>query len=178
MPPAYVLTGSGIVAVQQIHQIRPFDRETGAVNVFVFGETLLLKVFIACLAVAAFAAAACSGAEEPPCPSGTEQWVEYRLFMGRGGEAGEVVTDADWEAFLAGTVTPRFPDGLTVLDARGQWRDQGGALQTERSKLLVILAPPGDDGERRIDEISKEYISRFQQESVLQVVDEACVSFS
>ena len=98
--------------------------------------------------------------------------------MGRGGEAGEVVTDAAWEAFLADTVTPRFPDGLTILDARGQWRDQGGAIQTERSKLLVILAPPGNDVERRIAETSREYISRFQQESVLQVVDETCVSFS
>ena len=138
----------------------------------------MLKVLIACLAIAAVAVAACSDADATPCPGGVEQWVEYRLFMGRGGETGEVVTDAEWEAFLADTVTPRFPEGLTVLDARGQWRDQGGAIQTERSKLLIILAPPGGDGERRIDEISKEYIIRFEQESVLQVVDETCVSFS
>ena len=48
--------------------------------------------------------------------------------MGRGGDAGEVVDDAAWASFLADTATPRFPNGLTVLDARGQWRDPGGVL--------------------------------------------------
>lgn len=34
-----------------------------------------------------------------------------------------MVSDEDWRAFLAAEVTPRFPDGLTVIDAAGQWRD-------------------------------------------------------
>ena len=98
--------------------------------------------------------------------------------MGRSGKYGEIVDDAAWDTFLGDTVTPRFPDGLTVLDARGQWRDSEGLVRKERSKLLVILAPPDDDGMRRIDEISDEYERRFMQESVLRVVDDTCVSFS
>ena len=97
--------------------------------------------------------------------------------MGRSGPDEEVVDDAAWDTFLADTVTPRFPDGLTVLDGRGQWRDAEGLIKQERSKLLVILAQPGDDTMRLIDEISDEYKRRFNQESVLQVVDDACVSF-
>jgi hypothetical protein len=88
-----------------------------------------------------------------------------------------VVDDAAWDTFLGDTVTPRFPDGLSVLDARGQWRDSEGSIQKERSKLLIILAPPGDDGMRLIDVISDEYKRRFSQESVLRVVDETCVAF-
>ena len=88
-----------------------------------------------------------------------------------------MVDDAAWDAFLGDTVTPRFPDGLTVLEARGHWRDSEGSIQKERSKLLIILAPPGEDGMRRIDEISDQYKRRFGQESVLRVVDETCVSF-
>ena len=76
------------------------------------------------------------------------------------------------------TVTPRFPDGLTVLDAQGQWRDSDGLIQQERSKLLVILAPPDGDAMRLIDEVSDEYKRRFNQESVLRVVEDTCVSFS
>ena len=45
-----------------------------------------------------------------------------------------------------------------------------------RTAMLVILAPP-DDGVRLIDEISDEYKRRFSQESVLQAVTDACVSF-
>ena len=124
------------------------------------------------------AAVACSEAKPPPCPEGADQFVKYQLFMGRGGQSGEVVDDAAWEAFLGDTVTPRFPDGLTVLDGRGQWRDSEGLIQKERSKVLVILAPPSDGGMRLIDEISEEYERRFDQESVLRVVYDTCVSFS
>ena len=109
---------------------------------------------------------------------GTDPFVEHQLFMGRSSESGEVVDDAAWAAFLGETVTPRFPDGLTVLDAQGQWRDSDGLIQQERSKLLVVLAPPGSDAMRLIDEVSDEYKRRFNQESVLRVVEDTCVSFS
>ena len=85
------------------------------------------------------------------------------MFMGRNSQSGEVVDDAAWAAFLEDTVTPRFPDGLSVLDAQGQWQVSGGVVQKERSKLLVILAPPGDDGARLIGEVSHEYKRRFGQ---------------
>ena len=104
--------------------------------------------------------------------------MKYELFMGRNSQSGEVVDDAAWAKFLEDTVTPRFPDGLTVLDAQGQWRDSEGLVQKERSKLLVVLAPPGDDGMRLISEVSDEYKRRFNQESVLRVESDACVSFS
>ena len=122
-------------------------------------------------------AVACSETGAPSCPEGTDRFTEYQLFMGRNGPDGEAVADAAWDAFLADTVTPRFPDGLTVIDGRGQWRGAEGLIKKERSKLLVILAQPGDDTTRLIDEISDEYKRRFSQESVLQVVDDACVSF-
>ena len=126
----------------------------------------------------AVTAAACSVSGPPPCPEGTDQFVQYELFMGRSDGYGEVVDDAAWDTFLKDTVTPRFPDGLTVLDALGQWRDSEGLVQKERSKLLVILVPPHFDSSRSIGEISEEYKRRFGQESVLQVVSNTCVSFS
>ena len=130
------------------------------------------------LVVIGLTVAACANTEAPACPEGTDRFVEYQLFMGRGGAGGEVVDDAAWDAFLEDTVTPRFPDGLTVLDGKGQWRGSEGTIEKERSKLLIILAPAGYDGMRLIDEISEEYERRFNQESVLRTVNESCVSFS
>ena len=120
----------------------------------------------------------CSKSEAPVCPDGTDQFVEYQLFMGRSGPEGEIVDDEDWETFLAESVTPRFPDGLTVLDGKGQWRGNDGQVKRERSKLLVILAQPGESNNRLIDEIAEEYKSQFNQESVLKVMEDTCVSFS
>ena len=134
------------------------------------------------LAAAAFGALAllaapASRADVPPCPAGTEPYSEYRLFFGRNRGGIEVVTDAKWRAFLAEEITPRFPDGLTVVDAAGQWRGASGTMERERTKMLLILAAPGAVGLRRIDEIAEAYERTFGQESVLRVVASACASF-
>ena len=134
-------------------------------------------VAAAALAGLAFAAAPAPGANAATCPSGTELLAEYRLFFGRSQGDVEVVSEEAWRAFLAEEVTPRFPDGLSMLDAAGQWRDGSEKIVRERTKLLLVLAPPGKDAMRRTDEIADAYKRAFGQSSVLRVVTEACVSF-
>ncbi len=130
------------------------------------------------LALTALALLACDGEGEEPCPEGSDRYAEYQLFFGRSTADGIEVSDEAWAAFLADTVTPRFPNGLTVLDAAGQWRDDSGTIQHERSKVLWILAAPGEETLRLIDEISAEYERRFDQDSVLRIHGSACASFS
>ena len=59
--------------------------------------------------------AACAETVGPACAEGSEHFVKYELFMGRNNQSGEVVDDAAWTSLLRDSVTPRFPDGLTVL---------------------------------------------------------------
>ena len=132
----------------------------------------------ALIALAALALLACGGDGGEPCPEGSERYAQYQLFLGRSTAGGNEVTDEQWAAFLADTVTPRFPAGLTVLDGAGQWRDDSGTVQRERSKVLWILAAPGDETLQLIDEISEEYERRFNQDSVLRIHATACASFS
>ena len=141
---------------------------------------LLLAALLVCLALA-LAAVACSDTDTDTdaavCPDGAESWVEYRVFMGRSAQGVEVVDDEAWDAFLADVVTPRFPAGLTVLDASGQWQAPDGVIERERTKVLLVMAPPGDDGMRLINEVSDEYKQRHGQDAVLQAVTDACVTF-
>ena len=74
---------------------------------------------VALFTVVGLAVAPAPRADPPPCPAGTDQWTEYRLFFGRSKGGEEVVTDEAWRAFLAEEITPRFPDGLSVLDVAG-----------------------------------------------------------
>ena len=135
-------------------------------------------VLIILIATTAFANLGCDAIFDKGCPEDTERWIEYQLFMGLSAPDGDVVDDTEWETFLADTVTPRFPDGLTVLDGDGQWRGSDGRIQKEASKLLIILSPADDDeAEELIDQISNEYKSRFEQESVLKTISKTCVSF-
>ena len=131
----------------------------------------------AVLAFAGLALAPAPRADMPPCPAGTDRWTEYRLFFGRSKGGEEVVTDEAWRAFLAEEITPRFPDGLSVMDGAGQWRGASGAIVRERSKMVLILTPPGADGMQRTDEIAQAYRQAFGQESVLRAISEACISF-
>lgn len=115
--------------------------------------------------------------DEASCPEGSEPFDEYRLFFGWNIGDAEGVSDDDWRVFLADTVTPRFPDGLSVFDAAGQWRNSQGEIVRERSKMVLILAVPDSDTTRNLDEITEEYKRLFSQESVLRVTDSACVAF-
>ena len=100
-------------------------------------------------------------------------WVVVELLFGRTG-----VSDASWTRFLATEITPRFPDGLTVLDARGQWRNpKTSRISRERSKVVMIAMPPGADNDARLQQIIDAYRTRFKQQSVGLIVRPACVSF-
>lgn len=90
-------------------------------------------------------------------PSGAQGWVRSELYFGVGEENGpadrpqtERISEAQWRAFLDKQVTPRFPDGLTVFDAYGQWLFRG-AQEPNRlaTKVLVILHE--DTPQRRAD---------------------------
>lgn len=136
---------------------------------------VLVTILAAVLALAACADIEVSTSE---CADGGELWHEYRLFMGRGSGGAEVVSDEDWATFLADTITPRFPDGLSVIDVAGQGTTADGALEQERTKMLLVLVPPSDETAlNRMNEIGAEYKQRFTQDAVLRVVYPACVAF-
>ncbi len=132
------------------------------------------------LVLAALALAACADIEvsTSECADGGELWHEYRLFMGRGSGGAEVVGDEDWAAFLADIITPRFPDGLSVIDVEGQGATADGTIERERTKMLLVLVPPSDETAiNRMNEIGAEYKRRFTQDAVLRVIAPACVAF-
>jgi len=88
------------------------------------------------------------------------------------------VSEASWARFLATEVTPRFPDGFTVFDARGQWREPGAQkISRERSKVLTIALPPSAENDERLQKIIEAYKTRFKQQSVGLIIRPACVSF-
>ena len=70
-------------------------------------------------------------------------------------------------------ITPRFPDGLTVLKGFGQFRESSGQIVQESSFVLILLYPRETlrDSSGKIEEIRALYKERFEQESVLRVDD-------
>jgi hypothetical protein len=125
--------------------------------------------------------AGCAGAvtAPPSCPAGLSAATVAEAFFGRSAGGREVVSDADWARFLDEMVTPAFPDGLTVLDAAGQWRGGEGRVARERTKLLLVALPGGAPAEAttRLAPVIAAYRARFGQESVMVSTREGCVGF-
>ncbi len=103
--------------------------------------------------------------------------VTVQLLFGRT-RPGGVVSDAEWRDFLATTVTPRFPDGLTVWQGEGQWRSPAtGRITAEPSTVVEIVAAPGPDLAQRVQAVREAYRARFAQESVGVVTQPSCAAF-
>ncbi len=112
------------------------------------------------------------------CVPPAESMITAELMFGRkiGDRVG--VSDAAFAAFLAREISPRFPDGLTVVDAKGQWRDNDrGVIVREPSKLVLLIFR--DDPARRenLDAIADAYKRQFRQQSVLISRRASCVTF-
>jgi Protein of unknown function (DUF3574) len=113
----------------------------------------------------------------PVAQAAVETHVREELYFGMRKPDATLVTEAEWQAFVDSVVTPRFPDGLTVLTGYGQYQPDSGPLVREPSKVLILIRQGGLDAERRIREIAALYCERFEQESVMRVTDRVSAAF-
>jgi hypothetical protein len=97
---------------------------------------------------------------------GCARQVQARLFFGLHGSAG-TVSEREWAVFLAETVTPRFPDGLTVFEASGQWRGRASRLEQEPARVVEIIHDDSQTARSFINQIVTIYKARHQQQSVM-----------
>jgi hypothetical protein len=126
-------------------------------------------LLFACL----FVVAACSrpaGATSiaSSCSIGDTALVRDVLYFGRNAPGGAEISDSAWQRFVDEVLTPRFPAGLTIWDAAGQWRGASGQVERERSKVLTLLHAGDAAADTLVVEAVGEYKRRFAQEAVLR----------
>ena len=130
---------------------------------------MILRLAIAAIV---FCHAGHVAAQTVTCTAPQTAMLDIELLLGRG-----KASDARWRQFLARDVTPRFPDGLTVYETIGQWRDPATkVIARERSRVLRIIVP-ADTARDKIDAVAAAYKTQFAQKSVGIVMRPACVSF-
>jgi len=107
-----------------------------------------------------------------PAPGGSLDFARTELFFGTAKPDGGAVSDAEFAAFVDTDVTPLFPDGVTVVEAHSQFRDESsGVIIKEKTFLIILLYPVADIAESsgRIETIRQSYEELFQQASVMRV---------
>jgi len=143
---------------------------------------LSTAVILAALAGAFGGAAIQSQSPQPQPPPavdscGTASTAQLRttLYFGTARPTG-TVSELEWQMFLRDEVTSRFPEGLTVWDAQGQWRQPGGRIDQERSKVLLIVHDDTAVARNSVLEVIRRYRKAFEQQSVLWETSRVCVS--
>ena len=136
---------------------------------------IICPFFVACQSATAPKVAVPAAASSPVVAAPiTESWVRTEIrcamapFDAEG--LGLAAAEGTWRTFLDEEVSPRFPEGFSVIDAYGQWREETGAtIVRERSKVLVIVY--GDTAARRagIEALCTAYKKRTGEKSVLVV---------
>jgi hypothetical protein len=104
--------------------------------------------------------------------TGSLPFVRTELYFGTA-KPGGVVSEAEFLDFVDRHVTPRFPDGLTLIKGDGRFRSDGNTIVKEQSFVLILLYPHDtrDEGLRRIEHIRMLYKDEFDQQSVVRVDD-------
>jgi hypothetical protein len=134
------------------------------------------RTYAVCSASFVIALASCASAPGGVCPSGQLHAVYDSLFFGTAKPIG-TVSKEDWATFVNSTVTPRFPQGLTVSLTNGQWKSSDGTIIRESSYVLTLIHPDDNDNEQAVRDITNAYKAQFQQEAVLRIKLLACVSY-
>ena len=100
------------------------------------------------------------------------------LFFSRGAEERQSPADAEWAEFAARTITPNFPEGFTVFDGEGQWRNpQTEHIVRDRTKILLVATKRESDLVQRLLAVIDAYKARFHQQSVGIITRDSCAAF-
>lgn len=105
------------------------------------------------------------------------QWHQSTLYFGLSRQDGSSISPQQWQNFVDTEITSRFPDGFTVLQGNGQWRNTHGTVTQEASRVVIILHPASTDASQKIDQLRQRYKEQFMQQSVLQTTMPAAVAF-
>lgn len=107
------------------------------------------------------------------CGVSSAPQIRTTLYFGLARPKGSV-SELEWQIFLRDEVTKRFPDGLTVWEADGQWRTPGGTIDHERSKVLLLVHADSAQARQSVQEVIGSYRRLFEQESVLWESSRVC----
>jgi hypothetical protein len=120
-----------------------------------------------------------AGCAEQACTlPGQQRMTLAKLYFGRDIAGQGAVSDAQWSRFAADVIGRAFPDGFTVFDATGQWRNPAtGVVGREATKVVEIAAPVSVDVRAGIAAVTDAYKQQYHQIAVGVVSSTVCAAF-
>lgn len=136
-------------------------------------SSLVFSLGVAIGAVITTGARAQQPASDSQCGAAASAQLRTTLYFGLARPKG-AVSELEWQLFLRDQVTARFPEGLTVWEAQGQWRRSDGSVDHEQSKVLLLVHSDTPAARERVQEVIALYRRAFDQQSVLWETARVC----
>lgn len=132
---------------------------------------------LAAILALSLSAAACATA--PPariaaCPAGESQIRVAQLFLGAS-TTGRL-SERALRRFVDQEVTPRFPDGVSVVDGGPQWTGRNEGLIRDSAKVVLIALPDSGDARARVEAVRDAYRARFGLDSFVAIPPASCMA--
>lgn len=137
---------------------------------------MLALVTMLSFSLPAFARADAGAGTAIACRPGSAPMARTELIFGTQRPRLPPVSGAAWRRFVAREIAPRFPDGFTLLEARGEWRGRRGGIR-ETSHILIVWHGVTPHQQDKFEVLRSIYKQRFRQQSVLRIDGADCVSF-
>lgn len=99
-----------------------------------------------------------------------------QLYLGGVQTGGPAISAADLGRFVEQEITPKFPDGLTVLEGGQRWEGPENTRLREAAKVVLIVLPAGGDAKARVEGVRRAYRARFRQDAELLMAPPACAA--
>lgn len=113
----------------------------------------------------------------PHCDNGGIKATAELVFSRVSADGTDGVSETDFGKFLDREVSPRFPEGLTVVDAEGRWTPPAGSMIREPAKMVMIVLPGRPDDGHKLEAVRAAYKTEYHQPSVLVMTHGDCVSY-
>jgi hypothetical protein len=100
-----------------------------------------------------------------------------RLYFGMNKPTGGAVSNQEFNQFLQQEISSRFPEGLTLFAAKGQWQGAKGAIEQENSRVVEIVCEDTPENRDKVAAIANKYKALFAQEAVMVIKSQPEIIF-
>jgi hypothetical protein len=100
-----------------------------------------------------------------------------RLYFGMNKPTGGTVSEHEFNQFLQQEISSRFPEGLTLFEAKGQWQNAKGTIEQENSRVVEIVCDDTPENRDKVAAIAAKYKALFAQEAVMLIKSQPEIIF-
>jgi hypothetical protein len=100
-----------------------------------------------------------------------------RLYFGMDKPTGRAVSEQEYNQFLQQEISTRFPKGLTLFEAKGQWQGEKGTIEQEKSRVVEIVCDDTPENRDKVAAIAAKYKVLSAQEAVMIIKSQPEIIF-